>query len=44
MVSCKNDGVGEKHGDKRKIKTLVPYGTDKPMLGMLLNLPMVGYV
>lgn len=27
-----------------KNKTLVPYGTDKQMPGMLFNLPMVGYV
>lgn len=29
---------------KEKIKTLVPYGTDKQMPGMLLILRMVGYV
>ena len=29
---------GEQHGNKRKIKTLVPDGADKPMPGMLLGL------
>lgn len=35
---------GERHGDKRKIKTLVHNGTDKPMPGMLLILRVVEHV